>query len=284
VLYGSVLLALGSLLLLAWMPWPAGVRGTVVRQGRLAALVAGVTFVLAIGLVGAQASGGDGDSPVGRAAWQIGLESSLGRSAGFGVPAALLALWALGSRSAIAQQLAAVLFIAAMVVTGHAATAAPLRVMASSVALHVGAAAFWSAALWPLATASRILPALECGALLEVFASRAVGMLITLLVSGLVLMLVQVGPLRNLVTTSYGIRLSGKILLVLALLGLAARNNLVLTPALLRDDARAREPFRRAALAELGLIVLATALAASLTLVEPPRSLDAPTAAVTTAR
>lgn len=278
LLYASVLLALGSLLLLAWMPWPAAVRGSVVRQGRAAALLALLAFGFALALAGGAATDGEGGWPFARPAWEIALRSSLGQSAAFGAVASVLALWALGLRSfgvpaALARQLAAALFVASLASTGHAATAPPQRVMAATVAAHVIAAGFWGAALWPLAATSRRLSARDSGALLDVFASRAVGVLIMLIVSGLVLMLVQVSAPRYLFTTAYGQRLCLKLLAVGALLWLAARNNLSLTPALQGGDTRAAEPFRRSALTELALMGMVVVLAASLTIVEPPRSL-----------
>jgi copper transport protein len=277
LLYGAVLMALGSLLLLAWLPWPAELRATVVRQGRLAVLLALPAFVLALALAGGEATGGAG-WPFAGLAWEIALHSSLGRAAGFGAVAIPLGYWALGIRAfgvagSFVRQLAAALFVASLATTGHAATASPERVMAATVAAHVIAAGFWGAALWPLAAAAVRLEPRASGALLELFASRAVGVLIMLIVSGLVLMLVQVDRPRYLLTTAYGERLSLKLAAVVGLLWLAARNNLSLTPALQRGDARAAVPFRRSALTELVLMGGVVLLAASLTVVEPPRSL-----------
>jgi copper transport protein len=278
LLYAAVLLALGSLLLLAWMPWPEDLRATVVRQGRVAALLALPAFGLALALAGGEATGGAGGWPFTGLAWDIALHSSLGRAAGFGAVAILLGYWALGIRAvgapaSLARQVAAALFVASLATTGHAAAAPPQGVMAASVAAHVIAAGFWGAALWPLAAAAARLEPPASGELLERFASRAVGVLIMLIVSGLVLMLVQVDRPRYLLTTAYGQRLSLKLAAVAGLLWLAARNNLSFTPALQRGDARAAAPFRRSALTELALMGGVVLLAASLTVVEPPRSL-----------
>ncbi len=270
LLYGSVLIALGSLLLLAWTPWPASQRATVVVQGRLAALGVLVAIVLALGIGGAAATAGTDTPPWDPAAWAIAARSSLGRSALYGGAGAVLGWWALATRSALFQQTAGALLVGSLVVTGHAATASPVRVMASSVALHVIAAGYWSAALWPLAAALRRLPAPESARLCDAFAARAVGMLIMLIVSGLVLMLVQVGTVHNLITTPYGIRLALKLALVAGLLGLAARNNFTLTPSLQRGEAGAAASLRRSALVELALMALVTLLAASLTMTDPP--------------
>jgi copper transport protein len=62
--------------------------------------------------------------------------------------------------------------------------------------------------------------------------------------------------------SDYGRMMAIKLLAVAALLSLAAWNKLVLTPRLLRGDARAVVQFRRSVLAEIGvgaLILLITA-------------------------
>ena len=93
-----------------------------------------------------------------------------------------------------------------------------------------------------------------------------------LFLSGAVITWTQVESPANLFTTDYGVRLATKIAIFLALLGLAAMNKIVLTPALEKADGAAPEKLRRSIRLEYGAMVLIIGAAVSLTLVTPPRA------------
>ena len=75
-----------------------------------------------------------------------------------------------------------------------------------------------------------------------------------------------------MLTTDYGLRLTAKLAVFFALLGLAAVNKMVLTPALEKADAAAPGKLRRMIKFEYGAMVLIISAAVSLTLVTPPRA------------
>ena len=135
--------------------------------------------------------------------------------------------------------------------------------------LHVLCAAFWVGALWPLLLALRRR---EAKALLQAFSTLAVAAVACLILAGSVLAVLQLGSWSALITTDYGRRLLAKLTLVAGLLGLAALNRLVLTPALGRSE-RARRWLRLTIGTELALAAGVVVLTASLGAVPPPRAL-----------
>jgi len=273
VLYASVLLALGSALLLLLMEWPAGSGAGVRNQGRWAAAIAAISFVLAVAIGGADIVAGGGGALFSGATWSAGFASTFGVSALLGVPGALLAFWAFRQREAWPLWGAAALLVASFLVTGHAATAAPVWLAATSVGLHLIAAGFWFAALRPLIATTRELSAPAAGRVMDQFSSRAIWLVGGLLVAGVTISWIQVRSIGMLVTTQYGQQLLIKIGLVLFVLVLALYNKQRLTPALLRDEPGAAARIRRSIGIESVAILLVIALAASLTLPTPPRAL-----------
>ena len=73
--------------------------------------------------------------------------------------------------------------------------------------------------------------------------------------------------------TDYGVRLLLKLALVAAILGIAALNKFVLTPALQSDKPGAAQSIVRSIRLEALLMALVIAVAATLTMVRPPRAL-----------
>jgi copper transport protein len=84
---------------------------------------------------------------------------------------------------------------------------------------------------------------------------------------------VQVESPANLLGNDYGAGLIRKLVLVALILGLAAYNKLVLTPALERGDAGSDARIRRTIKVEYGLYVLILGAAMMLTLTTPPRAI-----------
>ena len=70
---------------------------------------------------------------------------------------------------------------------------------------------------------------------LKQFSGLAVLLVGLLVLSGLVLSVIQLGSVRALIETRYGILLSIKLSLVILLLALAALNRFVCTPAVVAD-------------------------------------------------
>jgi copper transport protein len=273
VLYGAVLLAVGSALLLLLLTLPDAAANTARRHGRFAAIVALLAFLVAVVFGGADIIAGDSRALLSAAAWRAGWQSTLGTSALLGVAGAALAIWAFRVAAAWALWASAALLVASFLVTGHAATAAPVWLMATNVALHLAGAGFWFAAFAPLIATTRAGSALDAARVMEQFSSRALWLVGLLLASGVVVAWVQVRALENFMTTDYGRQLLVKLALVAVLAAIAAYNKFKLTPALARGDANSSNQMARSIRIETVLMVLVVALAASLTLPTPPRAL-----------
>ena len=236
------------------------------RIGKSAGGAALVLFILTAGLSGAAMVGGGADILFTAEAWRFGVGSSAGISALLGVPAMLVLLAGFARMNRVALAAGALVGIGSFLVTGHAATAAPVWLMSPAVALHLVCAAYWLGALAPLFAAADQPDARDMFAR---FSTRA-GVALTLLVlSGVAIAVVQLGGIAALFTTDYGRLLTLKLALVAGLMGLAAVNRFILTPRL-ADGPRA---MRWSIITEFVLFALILAVAASLTAVPPPRAL-----------
>src|SRR6478752_2667559 len=112
--------------------------------------------------------------------------------------------------------------------SGHAATASPQWVTRPSLFLHGVAVAYWVGALAPLAAmAHRRTDDLPRG--LKQFSAIAMPLVALLVLSGLALSVIQLGSVRALIETQYGILLAIKLSLVILLLALAAVNRFLCT-------------------------------------------------------
>ena len=274
--YGAMMLAAGAALFAVWMTVPGPVEQSVFKMGRMAATVAAVTYILALGFGGAEMVLGGPAAFFSPDAWSQGLGSTLGPSALIGIPGLLILIYAFGKgpegKSAPVLLLGGAVSIASFLVTGHAATAPPVWMMAPVVAVHLFCASFWIAALYPLAKTTQDADITQAGAVMTQFSDRAVWTVGALFVSGAVITWTQVESPANLFTTDYGVRLASKIAIFLALLGLAAMNKMVLTPALEKADSAAPGKLRRSIKFEYAAMVLIISAAVSLTLVTPPRA------------
>ena len=142
-----------------------------------------------------------------------------------------------------------------------------------AVTLHAAALIFWMGALVPLLLALR---GPEPDSVLRRFSSIAVPTVAVLILSGMTLTWLQAGCPAALLGSTYGIVLGVKLALVTVLLALAARNRLVLTPALAAGQASATPRLKRAIRAEIVLGLAILILASAFRLTPPPRALIAP--------
>jgi copper transport protein len=274
--YGAMLLAAGSALFITGMSVPASIAPSVYKVGRTAAIVAAVTYVLALGFGGAEMMLGGAGAIFSAAAWSQALGSTLAPSALIGIPGLLILIFAFGKgpegKSTAMLLAGSAIAIASFLVTGHAATAPPVWLLATMVAVHLFCAAFWIAALYPLAKTAQVAEVKEAGAVMTQFSQRAVWTVAALFLSGAVITWNQVESPTNMLTTDYGLRLAGKLTVFFVLLGLAAVNKMVLTPALEKADGSAPAKLRRMIKFEYAAMVLIIGAAVSLTLVTPPRA------------
>ncbi len=274
--YGAMLLAAGAALFIVGMSVPGAVEPSVYKMGRTSAAVAAVTYVLALGFGGAEMMLGGPTAIFSMDAWSQSMASTLAPSALIGIPGLLVLFIAFGKgpegKSSPLLIAGAAIAVASFLVTGHAATAAPVWLMAPMVAVHLFCAAFWIAALYPLAKTAQVAEVTEAGAVMTQFSERAVWTVGALFLSGAVITWIQVEGPQNMLTTDYGLRLTAKIAIFVMLLGLAAMNKMVLTPALEKSDAAASGKLRRSIKFEYAAMVLIIGAAVSLTLATPPRA------------
>jgi copper transport protein len=243
-----------------------------------------IIATLAVGLVSAMASLGlQGLDVLGLglggivtfAPWKAASATSLGPSLLVATVAMIASIVALRSTSvSIARGLAALAMVgvgAALAASGHAATGPSQWLMRPTVFLHGVGVAFWVGAFVPLAAIARkpaLLPALDR------FSRGAVPVVGVLVLTGLTLAITQLDHFGALIETRYGLILSVKLVLVIALLGLAALNRFRLTPALARDPT-ATQPLVRSMLLEGVVAAVILAAVAGWRFTPPPRALAA---------
>jgi copper transport protein len=273
----ALLLAAGSAL---FMALPGAGASAVVLAGTgslagIASLTALVLTVVGFGVSGAEMVGGGAGAVVSREAWAAAAHSTLGVStlvAFTGLVSILAGL----QRRAKGVPVRAVLIAGAVLVassrglTGHpAATSGVTMIVMGG---HVLLAAFWGGSLWPLWTSLRADPPTAARALMDAFSRLAVVAVLLLVVLGAYMAWVHVGSVTALTHSGYGRLLSGKLVLVAFLLGLAVINKLWLTPRLASPDGAAIGRMRRSIGVEMVLMALLLVASASLAHTPPPRS------------
>lgn len=271
--YLGLFAGVGGAFFAAWIrPGPSG---SVASRGAIA--VGLVSAAASLGLQGLDLLNLPLGGLVTSAPWTSALATSLGPSLLIALVVMAMAWFAWQSPGIPISRVLATFAIAgvglSLAASGHAATASPQWLTRPSLFLHGIAAAFWIGALAPLAIMarghSRDLPRA-----LQRFSAVAMPLVGLLVLSGLALAIVQLGSPRALIETSYGIILSIKLGLVILLLGLAALNRFVFTPAVVADHENTR-PLWRSILIEGVLVLGILAVVAGWRFTPPPRSLVA---------
>lgn len=278
VLYLAGLLAIGSVLYRLWMQPQGPAAELLRRQGLGAAAFAGLALLLSVPLGGAEMIAGGASAPFSGDAWRTAFGSTLGPSLLLGLPGALLVAYGFASATSgrpLVSAIGGALLLGSYLVTGHAATAAPVWLMATMVGVHLICGGFWFAALRPLGRTTADGEVTVAAAAAVRFSQIAVWTVSALLLSGIIVTWVQVQSVSALFDNAYGIRLSIKIALFVVLVAIAAYNKLRLTPRLASGESGAADGLRRTIRIEYALMVAIAVLAASLTLPTPPRALAA---------
>jgi copper transport protein len=277
-LYLGLFFGVGGAFFLDWIAGKRALSGVIT-----AALIVGMAGAVAsLGLQGIDVLGLPLSDVFAGAPWKIALGTSLGPSLLIAIAALALGLADLRSRvSGLSRTLSAFALSGvglSLAASGHAATAPPEILTRPAVFLHGVSVAFWLGALAPLLAILR-QPEAKPLPILQRFSSVAIAVVAVLTLTGLTLATIQLERFAALVTTKYGIILSIKLALVIALLSLAALNRLRFTPALARN-ANAVQPLSRSILVEGLLAVGILAVVAGWRFTPPPRSLipDAPLA------
>ncbi len=275
--YLGLFVGVGGAFFAAWIG--QGPSGSTVSRGALAVGV--VSAVASLGLQGLDLLNLPLGGIVTSAPWASALATSLGPSLLIAIVVMAIAWYAWKSPGILIAWVLTTLAIVgvglSLAARGHAATASPQWLTRPSLFLHGIAAAYWIGALAPLAVMARRRND-DLPRVLKQFSAIAMPLVALLVLSGLVLSIIQLGSLRALIETPYGILLSIKLALVILLLGLAALNRFVCTPAVIADYENTR-PLLGSIVLECVLVVGILAVVAGWRFTPPPRASVAPAAA-----
>lgn len=271
--YAAALLAMGGpLFVAAFRSAPDDVLRLVRKLAVIAALIGLAVLALRFGIRAARISGmglaGATDTMMLGFVW----DSPLGTAALWRVAGELLifAILIKGTLWLTASVIGALLIAASYTFVGHSLSD-PRWILAGLLVTHLLAAAFWVGALAPL---YRTTNRKEDAALLHRFGTIASGIVALLVIVGVSFAWLMVGSMGGLLGTAYGWTLIAKVVIVAGLLGLAAKNKLLLVPALAAGDPSAPDKLRRAIGMEIvavAVILLTTATLTSIT--TPPMNL-----------
>ncbi|WP_256807218.1 copper resistance CopC/CopD family protein [Bradyrhizobium sp. Bra64] len=268
-LYLGLFVGVGGVFFARWVAW--SMAGTTIARVALAIGLA--SAVGSLGLLGLDLLGLPPAALVTIAPWKVAFATSAGPAMLVAITAMLFALIALRG-GWYARALALIAFVGvgmSLAMTGHAATAPPEALTRPAIFLHGLSVAFWIGALAPLAA----LVSKPLAAALPVvnrFSRLAVPVVGVLAFTGLALAIVQLERPSALVETRYGLILSIKLGLVLALLVLATLNRFRLTPALAGDH-KAAPALKRSILLECAIALCILAVVAGWRFTPPPRTI-----------
>lgn len=267
LLFITLFLAVGGAVfgLVASLPHAAS------AAARVAAVVGLVLAPLSLGLHGVDALGLPLPDLLDGQTWAAGASTSYGLTVMAIVVALALTLLALNvwSQAAYAAWLVAA---AALAASGHASVAEPQWLTRTAVFLHIGGVVFWVGALVPLSVYLASDSA-EARKALDRFSRAIPFAVLPIVLSGVTLAIVQLGPFDRRWLSPYGGILAAKVALLVGLFALAAWNRLSLTrPALTGDQARQRE-LRLSVRSEIVLVLIILGLVAGWRFTPPPRSL-----------
>lgn len=271
-LYGALFVGIGASLFRVFIQHPIGS----VTRWRDAPLWVGLALLpLALGAQGLDALGSTWRTLATLQLWQTALGTAYGNTLLL-MLAALLAAWIANHASAMVARpltlLATLLLGSAFAVSGHASSAPPVWLARPAVLIHTTMVVLWIGSLLPLLL---LLRQTTDNSVLRGFSKIIPWVLTPLLISGVVLTLLQIDRWSALWQTDYGRILSGKLIVVLLLLALAALNRYRLTAAVQRGAPAARRWLTRMIGAEAILVLIVLALVTTWRFTVPPRALAA---------
>lgn len=275
--YLGLFAGVGGAFFAAWIG--QGPSGSTISRGALA--IGLVSAAASLGLQGLDLLNLPLGSLLTPAPWTSALATSLGPSLLVAVVVMAIAWFAWRSPGILISRALTTLAMAgvglSLAASGHAATASPQWLTRPSLFLHGIAVAYWAGALAPLGAMARRRSD-DLPRALKQFSAIAIPLVGLLVLSGLVLAIIQLGGLRALIETSYGIILSIKLALVILLLGLAALNRFLVTPAVVANYENTR-PLWGSIFIECVFVVCILAVVAGWRFTPPPRASIAPAAA-----
>lgn len=255
--YMALFLGVGSLAFSTLAPPPHP------RRAATGLVIVGLVLTpVAIGLQGLDLLGLSLQALTTDAPWGAAIASPYAQTEAVLALAFLLALIPVPAMAIVAAAAGAL----APALSGHASTASPQLLMRGAVLVHMASLIFWLGALAPLSAAL-----LRNDTRLLLRFSRIIPWIIgTLLLSGLTLALVQLGPPEPDWLSPYGLLLTAKLVLVAALLSLGLWNRVRLT---VDATSGVTAPLRRSIAVELVLVIAILGIVAGWRFTPPPRVL-----------
>jgi putative copper export protein len=207
---------------------------------------------------------------------QFAIESTEGQAAGVRVVGLVLILLLLVPSYAtmVIAALGAVLVSTSFAFTGHSLSLDRGLLPQALVTLHLLAVSFWLGAFLPLRALTYRLDPPGVALIMKRFGEVALYVVGALLVAGFVLLWIMLKTPFALLDSDYGRAVTVKLLFVAGLLGLAAVNKLVLTPALARGDISALSRLRNSITTEIAMAGLVLVVTAMFTTIVGPPALD----------
>ena len=263
----------GAIFIVVFSPFlRADERTQIVKMSVLLAIFAIVFTALRLPIIAATL-GGDLFSMMDFPLLRFAVESSEGQAAGVRVAGLVLILFLVIPTSATAAvaALGAALVSASFAFTGHSLSLDRGLLPQVLVTLHLLAVSYWLGAFFPLRYVTYRPDPPGVAEVMKRFGDIALYIVGALMFAGIVLLWIMLGTPLLLFDSDYGRAVVVKLLFVAGLLGLAAVNKRVLTPALARGDISALQRLRNSITAEMvmaGLILIVTATFT--TIVGPP--------------
>ena len=269
--YGGALAASGAVLFWVLVAAP-GRRAGQMRPVLLWPAVLGIAMTLA--LVPLQASflgGGTWSAATDTDLLALVATTPLGASVQLrvvGLAVLLLALLPFAWGRLVAA-LGVMLVALSFSLVGHT-LAEPRAVLSALIGLHVVCIAFWIGSLGPLYRIVDQVSVRQAADVVERFGRLAVWVVAVLIASGGLLLVMLTGAEAGIIATPYGTVFLVKLAWVFALIMLATRNKLVLTPDLRSDRDGARGALMRAIRWEIGCVAVIMLTTATLTTIASP--------------
>lgn len=265
--YMSCLAAAGSAAVLVGLRRLDGEAARAVRRLALAgAAAAGAASLVRVPVQASFLAGGTWAGAVDPVLVGAVLDGPLGTS--LAVRCAGLAIVALliidGAAARAAAGLGAVAVCASFALRGHT-LGDPRFVPGVLLTAHLLGIAFWIGAFAPLLRSIRTADPRRTGALAHEFGRKALAVVAGLAAAGAALLVLLAGDPLDALATPYGRLFALKLAVFAALLGIAARNKLRLTPALRAGDPAAAIRLRRAIRLEIAAVAAILATTAALT-------------------
>lgn len=190
-----------------------------------------------------------------------------------GLALLMLSLDRASRASSIGAGVGAALTLGSFALMGHTVIH-PLRVVLAPLLLvHVGVAAFWFGALWPLWLLVRAERAEQAATVVTGFSAYATRLVPLLFVGGVLLAVLFIRSFAEL-ATPYGAMVLGKAVGFAAVLGLAALNKWRYAPRLAAGDSAAAIALAKTAVAEWALLAVVLAATAVMTSLYAPEHLE----------